>query len=124
MTILVEMDDLLAAGEAILGCPAVVRDVGALEAAVHRPRATVFGADAYPSLDHQAAAHMLSVVQNHALADGNKRLGLVAVVVFYGLNGRRLVAPHEEIFELTMAVADGSQTDVETVAQLLGSWAR
>jgi death-on-curing protein len=119
-----EVDDLLAAGRALLEAEPVVRDWGALDSAVHRPRSSMFGVDAYPTLDTKAAALMLSVVQNHALLDGNKRLGVVAVVVFYGLNGRRFEAPHEEFYALTMAIADGSLGDVSTVASTLAPWAR
>jgi death-on-curing protein len=117
-----EVDDLLAAGTALLGGEPAVRDWGALDSAVHRPRSSMFGVEAYPTLDGKAAALMLSVVQNHALVDGNKRLGLVAVVVFYGLNGRRLNAPHEEIYELTMSIADGTINDVAQVAATLAAW--
>ncbi|GAA4832595.1 type II toxin-antitoxin system death-on-curing family toxin [Luteimicrobium xylanilyticum] len=119
-----EVDDLLAAGRALLEKEPVVRDWGALDSAVHRPQSSMFGVEAYPTLDTKAAALMLSVVQNHALVDGNKRLGVVAVVVFYGLNGRRFVAPHEELFSLTMAIADGSLGDVATVAATIAPWAR
>ncbi|MGC5166406.1 type II toxin-antitoxin system death-on-curing family toxin [Luteimicrobium sp. DT211] len=119
-----EVDDLLAAGRALLGAEPVVRDWGALDSAVHRPQSSMFGVDAYPTLDTKAAALMLSCVQSHALLDGNERLGVVAVVTFYGLNGRRFVAPHEELYVLTMAIADGSLGDVYTVASTLAPWAR
>ncbi|MFE9234170.1 type II toxin-antitoxin system death-on-curing family toxin [Cellulosimicrobium funkei] len=117
-----EVGDLLAAARALLRAEPVVRDWGALDAAVHRPRASMFGEEAYPSLDLKAAALMLSVVQNHALVDGNKRLGLVAVVVFYGMNGVALRAPHDDVYELTMSIADGSTHDVTYVADCLARW--
>ena len=41
-----------------------------LESALARPRATVFGSDAYPSLDAKAAALLHSLARNHALVDG------------------------------------------------------
>ena len=117
-----EVGDLLAAARALLRAEPVVRDWGALDSAVHRPRASMFGEEAYPSLDLKAAALMLSVVQNHALVDGNKRLGLVAVVVFYGMNGVALRALHDDVYELTMSIADGSTHDVTYVAECLARW--
>ena len=63
-----------------------IRDVGLLDSAVHRPQVTVFGADAYPEIDQKAAVLLESLVRNHALIDGNKRIGWLATVVFYGLN--------------------------------------
>jgi death-on-curing protein len=53
-----------------------MRDVGLLEAAAARPRATAFGADAYLGIHEKAAALLQSLARNHALVDGNKRLAL------------------------------------------------
>ena len=68
------IEDLLGLVRALGAGP--VRDVGLLDAACARPRSTVFGQDAYASLEHKAAALLHSSVRNHALVDGNKRLGL------------------------------------------------
>jgi prophage maintenance system killer protein len=73
------LEDALAVAEEISGgVRPEVRDLGLLDAAVHRPQASMFGEDAYPSLVEKAAALMHSIVCNHALVDGNKRLGLSA----------------------------------------------
>ena len=64
-----------------------VRDVGLLESAAARPRTSLWGGDAYPTLGSKAAALLDSLVNNHALVDGNKRLGWLATVVFLDLNG-------------------------------------
>ena len=47
-----------------------VRDIGLLESAVHRPRASVFGQDAYPELQDKAAALLHSLARTHPLVDG------------------------------------------------------
>lgn len=74
------LEDLLAIVDELGVGP--VRDIGLLDAAVHRPRSTLFGVDAYPDLDTKAAALLHSLVRNHCLVDGNERLSWVAVVVF------------------------------------------
>ena len=51
-----------------------VRDVGLLDSALARPQSSAFGEDAYPTLRLKAAALMHSLVKNHSLMDGNKRL--------------------------------------------------
>jgi len=56
--------------------PVSVRDYRLLEAALARPQASVAGQDAYPTLDHKAAAPLHSQARNHPLVDGNKRLAL------------------------------------------------
>ena len=48
-----------------------VKDHGLLESAVHRPRQSVFGEDAYPTLFDKAAAFMESLVKNHCFHSGN-----------------------------------------------------
>ena len=116
------IEDLLAAAEAVLGRVPEIRDVGVLEAAVARTQASVFGADAYPSLDGKAAALLHSVVTGHALMDGNKRLGWVATRLFYRLNDVDLRAPIDEAVALVAAIAEGSLRDVETIATRLGAW--
>lgn len=98
-----------------------VRDLGLLDSAIYRPQASVFGRDAYPDLDTKAAVLLESLVSNHPLFDGNKRLGWLSVVVFYGLNGIDLEAPDDEAYDLVIAVADGTITHRE-VAQCFAGW--
>lgn len=49
--IYLDVGDLIHVAERALGQPAIVRDHGLLEAAAARPRASAFGADAYPDLE-------------------------------------------------------------------------
>ena len=114
-----DLDDLMAAAEAALGRPPEVRDWGLLEASLGRPRATVFGTDAYPDIHTKAAALMHSLGTNHGLVDGNKRLAWVAVRLFYGMNGWDVTASDDEKFDLTMAVASGRWRDVTKLAEQL-----
>lgn len=98
-----------------------VRDLGLLESAAHRPTTTLWGAEAYTGLDLKAAALLESIVRNHTLLDGNKRLGWLAVVVFFGLNGIDLDAPDDDAYDLVIAVATG-QMLVEDAAKALAAW--
>jgi len=115
------VEDLLLIAETI--GVAAVRDVGLLDAAAHRPRATAFGEDAYPTLHHMAAALLDAVVRNHALVDGNRRLGWSSVVVFYDLNGVDLVPPGvDEAVKLVVAVA-ACHLELEKLSDQLAAWA-
>ncbi|GAB1694127.1 type II toxin-antitoxin system death-on-curing family toxin [Krasilnikovia sp. M28-CT-15] len=99
--------------------PVVIRDIGLLSMAAHRPRTEVFGHEPYPTLAQKAAALLVSVCQNHPLQDGNKRLALAAGWVFCGLNsGRQPDLTNEQAYELVMAVAKG-EVDVPEVAAVL-----
>lgn len=95
-----------------------VRDVGLLDAACARPRSTAFGHQAYPSLHTKAAALLHSLVRNHALVDGNKRLGWLAAAVFLDLNGHPPDLSDDAAFGLVMSVADGT-LDVDEIAERL-----
>ena len=87
-----------------------------------RTRASVYGEDAYRDLDAKAAALLHSIVTGQALIDGNKRLGWVAVRLFYRLNERDLHAPTDEAFGLVAAIADGLLRDVPAIAARLAAW--
>ena len=117
--IYLDLEDLLLIAGRVVDGEVQVRDVGLLESAAHRPQTTVFGSDAYPALHEKAAALLHSVVSNHALVDGNKRLGLAAVIAFLGINGWQLTLSNDEAYDLVMAVASGDLTDVEVIAEAL-----
>ncbi|WP_202966026.1 type II toxin-antitoxin system death-on-curing family toxin [Streptomonospora alba] len=117
-----DLDDLVAAADVAIGRSHQVRDWGLFESALARPKASVFGEDAYPGLDGKAAALLHSLVTNHPLVDGNKRLGLVAVLLFYGMNGCDLTATEDERVELILAISDGELSDVEKIAEYMAPW--
>lgn len=98
-----------------------IRDVGLLDSAVHRPQSTVFGVDAYPNLDQKAAVLLESLVRNHALIDGNKRLGWLSTVVFYGLNEVTLNAVDDDAYALVISIASGA-LGYEEAAAHLATW--
>jgi death-on-curing protein len=91
----------------------LVRDVGLLESAVATPTATFGGELLHGSLEEQAAAYLFHLVKNHPFVDGNKRTGLVAMLAFLGLNGRRLDAPADDLTDLVLGVAGGRVTKAE-----------
>ncbi|OBF86179.1 death-on-curing protein [Mycobacterium sp. 852002-51163_SCH5372311] len=119
-----DLDDLLAAAAAYLGRPPQVRDYGLLESALARPPTSVFGQDAYQTIHEKAAALLESLVKNRALVDGNKRLGWVAMRLFYGYNGYTIAASEDEKFELVIAVATGELDTVAKIAHRLVDMAR
>lgn len=95
-----------------------VRDLGLLDSAAARPRSSAFGVDAYPSLAEKAAALLDSVVGNHSLVDGNKRLGWLATVAFLWINGMLLLAPEVDAYDLVIAVAERRISVSDSVGSL------
>jgi death-on-curing protein len=122
VTEVLDLEDLIAAAAAALGRQPEIRDIGILQAAVARPRASVYGEDAYPDLHQKAAALLHSIVTGHALVDGNERLGWVSVRLFYRLNGADLQVPADAAFALVTSIAEGTVRDVPDIAGRLEAW--
>jgi death on curing protein len=104
------------------GGPIEVRDIGLLESAVHRPRTSVLGQDAYPDLLTKAAALLHSLARNHPLVDGNKRLAWLATYVFLAKNDVVLDPGDDEAYDLVVAVASGAIDDVTAIAAALSAF--
>ncbi len=123
MTEYLDLDDLLEIARAAVESDVVVGDYGLLESALARPRASVFGQDAYPDLHLKAAALFQSLARNHALVDGNKRLAWTACRTFLAINGQWISASEDERFDFVIAVATGAKPDVDKIAeQQLRGW--
>jgi len=84
-----------------------IRDRGLLESAVHTPFQSFNGTDAYPSLQQKAARLCYGLVKNHAFLDGNKRIGVHAMLVFLSLNNIELEYSQEELSDIILKIAAG-----------------
>jgi death-on-curing protein len=116
-----DLDDLVHLASLLLGDPPPIRDVGLLGSAASRPQTELYGTDAYPDIWSKAAALLQSIVKNHALVDGNKRLGWLATAAFLRLNGVVVAnASNDAVFALVMDVAAGHH-DVEKLASMVRS---
>jgi death on curing protein len=82
------------------------RDYGLIDSALHRPKAVVFGAESYPGFHEKAAALFDSLLRSHPLIDGNKRLAWALTMLFYRMNGMRVVAEYEEAHVFVRVAAD------------------
>lgn len=122
MTDFLDLEDLLEIARMAVGMDVVVRDYGLLESALARPRASVFGQDAYPDVHAKAAALLHSLTRNHALADGNKRLGWVACRTFLAINDQWITASEDDRFDFVIRVATGAMADLDDIAAQLRGW--
>ena len=114
-----DAEDLVGLARQLLGDPPPIRDLGLLGAAAARPQASAFGEDAYPDVWIKAGALLHSIVSNHPLIDGNKRLGWLATAVFLELNDASMSnAADDDVYGLVMAVATGELSVVQIAAAL------
>ena len=123
MTRYLTVEQALRIARVAVGGPTYVRDAGLLEAAAHRPRASVLGQDAYPDLFAKAAALLHSLARNHPLVDGNKRLAWLATYVFLAKNGIELDPEDDDAYDLVIAVAAGTIDEVDEIAAVLAAFA-
>lgn len=114
------IEDLIVLATRLLGDPAPIRDLGLVDSAASRPQASAFGVDAYPDLWTKAAAFLQSIVKNHPLIDGNKRLGWLATAVFVEINGASLLtATNDDVVDLVMDLAANDRSIDEIRAGLI-----
>lgn len=114
-----DLDDLVDLARSLLGDPPPIRDIGLFGSAAARPQTTAFGEDAYPDLLTKAAALLQSIVNNHALVDGNKRLGWLATAVFLELNGIKVArSSNDDVYELVIGIAS-SGPDLDDITRRL-----
>jgi death-on-curing protein len=92
-----------------------IRDEGAIESALARPRnAWAYGQAT--DVEALGATYLCAVTRQQGYLDGNKRVGLAAMLVFLKLNGRTLTAPEPELYALVIAAATG-EIGVDQVAE-------
>ena len=100
-----------------------VRDVGLLESAVARPKATFDRQELYKDIFEKAAALMESLINNHPFVDGNKRTGIACTVLFLKQNGILFSAKNRELETFTLRVAS-SKIGLPEIANWLKNHSR
>lgn len=106
-----KLDQIIKLHEMLLketgGIPGL-RDVSLLESAINSPFQTFDKVSLYPSLERKAARLGYGIVKNHPFLDGNKRIGLLAMLTFLEINGIELQYTDEELIKIGLALADGT----------------
>ena len=100
-----------------------VRDIGLLESAVARPRATFDRQEMYTDIFEKAGALMESLINNHPFVDGNKRTGIACTVLFLKQNGISFSAKNPELEKFTLRVAS-SKIGLSEIAKWLKNHSR
>jgi len=88
-----------------------IRDAHLLDQSVNSPFHTFDGQNLYSDIRAMAAHLAFSLVKNHPFLDGNKRIGILAMMVFLKINGHPLTCTDNELEILGWGLADGSITE-------------
>lgn len=95
-----------------------VKEVGLLESAVLRPKSSVFGEDAYPSVFEKSAALFESLGQNHPFHNANKRTAFTALVIFLRYNSLQFKMNTKHAEDLTVDLVNHKYT-FEELAEMI-----
>ena len=88
-----------------------VRDIGSLESSIYHAFASFDGKDLYQSVEEKAARQAYAIIRSHPFIDGNKRVGLLVMLVFLELNGVELRFTQDELIDLGFSTAAGHIDD-------------
>ena len=92
--------------EATGGFPGL-RDRGLLESAVLSVNAGFEDVEKYPTAEEKAARLAYALISNHPFVDGNKRVGVLSMLMMLKLNGVTLRYTQQELIDLGLAAASG-----------------
>lgn len=98
------------------GCAPGIKDEGLLESAINAPFATFGGNDLYLTIQQKGTKLGFGLIKDHAFTDGNKRIGILTMITFLGINGIGLTYTDDELISVGLDLAAGSMSE----EQLLG----
>ena len=98
-----------------------LRDAGLLDMAANSPYQTFGGQELYPNLPSKAAQLCFSLIQDHPFLDGNKRIGVLAMLTLLELCGCPILPTDEELVRIGLGVASGEMSAEEVARWIEGS---
>jgi death-on-curing protein len=97
-----------------------IRDVDLLDSALEAPFIIFDGVSNYPTVQSKAARLAFGLIKNHPFVDGNKRIGILAMISFLEINGIKLVCTDNELIRIGLELADGT-ADEQTLLDFVVS---
>jgi len=92
-----------------------IRDANMLYTSINSPFHTFGGQYLYPTLQAMSAHLAFSLIKNHPFLDGNKRIGILSMLVFLDINGLSVTCTDDELVALGLGIADSSITEPEFI---------
>jgi len=88
-----------------------IRELSLLDSAIEAPFITFEGISNYPTPHSKAARLAYGLIKNHPFVDGNKRIGILAMITFLEINGITLTCTDEDLIEVGLGLADGTTSE-------------
>jgi death-on-curing protein len=95
-----------------------------LESCLLTPFQSFGGKDLYPTLIDKAAILFYLMIKNHPFQNGNKRLAITTLQTFLWLNGKWLMVPPEELYNITILVAVSPPQAKDEIVRILHRFMR
>ncbi len=108
--IVLTVDEVIALQEKLIaqtGGSQGLRDRGLLESALYSAHSAFGDQEQYPTVEEKAARLLYALVRNHAFVDGNKRIGVLIMLLTLHLNGIPFSCSQDALVQIALDVADG-----------------
>ena len=96
-----------------------VRDSNMLDGSVNSPFHTFGGQYLYPTVQAMAAHLAFSLIKNHPFLDGNKRIGILSMLVFLEINGLPVTCTDDELITLGLGLAESSIDESDLIEWII-----
>ena len=105
---------------ALFGGPDGIRDRGLLESALARPINRF--AHGETDMATLATAYAFGIAKNHPFIDGNKRVSLLALIIFLRLNGIEFAPSEADAAAIILALAAGEVEEEGLTRWIRDNW--
>jgi len=96
-----------------------IRDNNIFDASINSPFHTFDEQYLYPTIQAMAAHLAFSLIKNHPFLDGNKRIGILSMLVFLDINGLPIDCTNDELSALGLGLADSTITEAELIEWII-----
>src|SRR5258708_22562810 len=93
-----------------------------IDALVSTPRQKFFGQEAYPSIAEKAAIIFYTVNKKQIFLNGNKRMSTLCMLVFLGINSKKLAVSPDELTAKALWLANTSSLEFPEIKEQLVDW--
>jgi death on curing protein len=98
-----------------------IRDNNMLDASINSPFHTFDEQYLYPTIQAMAAHLAFSLIKNHPFLDGNKRIGILSMLVFMDINGLPIDCTNDELVTLGLGLADSTISEAELIEWIISN---
>ncbi len=106
--ILLNIDEIIKLHEKLIsrtGGSFGIRDNNLLESAVFSAMNSFNGEEIYPTVEEKSARLAFSLINNHCFTDGNKRIGVLVMLLTLNINDIKINYTQAELINLGLSVA-------------------